>query len=186
MKVKLAVAMGSILLLGACASTSSEYYASVQHANEQRAQVEIARAQAEVERLKALQNIAYSGDETARTAAVMALAISGSNNTSQSGSTGMVAPRQPESAGDTALRWASVLLPTLTNVYGINRNSAIQGQQIEANKDISIHSNETMLGFGRLAAGQQVPIIGGPDERLIYPVNPIVGQEGDVLLYPEQ
>lgn len=33
---------------------------------------------------------------------------------------------------DRALQWASILVPAITNIYGINRNAAISMQQIEA------------------------------------------------------
>jgi len=181
----------SFLLVG-CASTSSEYYSSIQHANEQRAKVEIARANAELERVKALQSFAYSEDGSSSTAAVMALALSGSNSSSSRGSTqtGMVSPRKPESKSDTALRWASVLVPGLTNLYGINRNAAVSMQQIDANREMSIHDNNTMLGFGRLTAGQEAPIVGNSDDVLLYPRNPadevIVGTEDDRLIFPTE
>jgi hypothetical protein len=188
----------SFLLVG-CASTSSEYYSSVQHANEQRAKVEIARAEAELERLKALQSFAYSDDGSSSTAAVMALALTGSDSSSSRGAdqSDMVSPRKPE----IALRWASVLVPSLTNLYGINRNTAVDMQQIdrnaavnmqriEADRDMSMHDNETMLGFGRLSAGKEAPIVGDSDDVLLYPRNPadevIVGTEDDQLIYPTQ
>lgn len=181
----------SFLLIG-CASTSSEYYSSIQHANEQRAKVEIARAEAELERVKALQSFAYSDDGSSSTAAVMALALTGSDSSSSRGAdqSSMVSPRQPESRSDTALRWASVLVPSLTNIYGINRNAAVNMQRIEADRQLSIHNNETMLGFGRLTAGQEAPIVGDSDDVLLYPRNPadevIVGTEDDQLIFPTE
>lgn len=181
----------SFLLVG-CASTSSEYYSSVQRANEQRAKVEIARAEAELERVKALRSFAYSDDGSSSTAAVMALALTGSDSSSSRGSkqSDMVAPRQPESKSDTALRWASVLVPSLTHLYGINRNAAVNMQRIEADRQLSIHDNETMLGFGRLTAGQEAPIVGDSDDVLLYPRNPadevIVGTEDDQLIFPTE
>lgn len=186
------VIAGSSFLLIGCASTSSEYYSSIQHANEQRAKVEIARAEAELERVKALQSFAYSDDGSSSTAAVMALALTGSDSSSSRGAdqSSMVAPRQPESRSDTALRWASVLVPSLTNIYGINRNAAVNMQRIEADRQLSIHNNETMLGFGRLTAGQEAPIVGDSDDVLLYPRNPadevIVGTEDDQLIFPTE
>lgn len=186
-KMKLIGMAGTLVFLVGCAS-NAEYYAAIQHANEQNAQIEIARAQAESERMKALQSIAFSGDETAQTAAIMGLTFAGQQSGGSGGQgTGSVAPRQPESTGDTVLRWASVLLPSLTNLYAIDRSTAVQRDQISANRDVSINTNETMLGFGHLAAGKDAPIIGGNDERLIFPVNPdsvVVGGPDDVVLNP--
>jgi len=188
MKRSIFVSAPLILLVG-CANGNVEYYEAVSKMNEQRAQVQIAQAQAETERVKALQTIAYSGDDSSRTAAVMALTFAGMSNDESSDESTIVKPQQPESNGDIALRWASVLVPSLTNLYGINRNAAIQQQQIAANRDTKIHDNETMLGFGRLTAGQEAPIVGGQEDVLLYPRNPadeaIVGTEDDVLLLPQ-
>jgi len=97
-KMKLIGMAGTLVFLVGCAS-NAEYYAAIQHANEQNAQIEIARAQAETERMKALQSIAFSGDETAQTAAVMGLTFAGQQSGGSGQGTGSVAPRQPESTG---------------------------------------------------------------------------------------
>lgn len=183
------VAIAPLVFLVGCASSSTEYYDAVNRMNEQRTQIEIARANAESERIKALQSVVYAGDSSSQTAAVMALAFAGTGNESANEGA-LVMPRQPESRGDIALKWASVLVPSLTNLYGINRNTAVRMEQIESNRELSIHNNETMLGFGRLAVGQEAPIVGTSEDRLIYPRNPadevIVGTEEDVLIFPTQ
>lgn len=185
MKLKIFALMGAALMLVGCAGTSVEYYEAVKHANEQRARVELAKAQSEAERMKSLQAFAYSEDETARTAAVMALSFAGMNGGGgDRAEEGMVNPEEPVDKGEVALRWASVLVPSLTNVYAINQNTSVQKRQISANRDISINTNETMLGFGRLTAGQEAPIVGGQDDVLLYPREPIVGDQDDVLLFP--
>jgi len=176
-----------LMFLVGCASTS-EYYESVQHANDSRSKVELAKAQAEVERIRALQNISQNGDPSAQTAAVMALALTGQQSGS-SNSSDTVTPRQPRSGQEIALDWAGVLIPGVTTLYGINRNSAVREQQINANRDVSINSNRTMLGFGQLAAGNEATIVGNGDDRVLTPRNPadeaIVGTEDDVLLLPQ-
>lgn len=184
MKKAIIIGITFVFLVG-CAS-NQPYYESVNHANETAARIELARAQAEVERMKVLQSIAQTGDETSRTAAVMALAFGGQQGGSQQ-STSISNPQRAPDAGEQALRWAGVLAPSLTMLYGINRNAAVQMEQIDANREISIHSNDTMLGFGRLAAGQEAPVIGGKDDRLLFPVDEnatIIGTEDDVLLSP--
>lgn len=184
----LGIAGGLVILVG-CA-TNDAYYAAIQHANEQNARIELARAHAEAERLDALRSMAISGDETSRTAAIMGLSFAGQTAGGSSGggsAAGIAAPRAPESPGDTALRWASVVLPSVTNLYGINRNAAIQSDQISANRDIAINTNETMLGFGHLATDRDIPITGGNDERLIFPTDPdavVIGDENDQVLNP--
>lgn len=190
MKIKAIAIMGVALLVAGCAGSSAEYYAAVQHANEQRAKVELAKAEAEVARMEALKSFAYSDDAGARSAAVMGITFAGAQGGGQQGSSSMTQPRQPESNSDVALKWASVLVPSLTNIYGINRNAAVNMQRIEADRQLSIHDNETMLGFGRLTAGQEAPIVGDSDDVLLYPRNPadevIVGTEDDRLIFPTQ
>lgn len=191
MKIKAIAIMGVALLVAGCAGSSAEYYAAVQHANEQRAKVELAKAEAEMARMEALKSFAYSDDPGARSAAVMGITFAGNQGGGQQqGADGMTQPRQPESNSDTALRWASVLLPSLTNIYGINRNAAVNMQRIEADRQLSIHDNETMLGFGRLTAGKEAPIVGDSDDVLLYPRNPadevIVGTEDDQLIFPTE
>jgi len=183
MKIKSIAVLGLAILVVGCAGSSAEYYAAIQHANEQRAAVELAKAEAESARMEALKSFAYSDDAAARSAAVMGITFAGNQNDSKNnGSTGMVMPRQPESTGDTVLKWASVLVPSLTNLYGINRNSAVQMKQIDADREMSIHDNDTMLGFGRLAADKEAPIVNDQGDGVIYP---IVGDNEDELIFPE-
>ena len=172
-----------LMFLIGCASTS-EYYESVQHANDSRSKVELAKAQAEVERIRALQNISQNGDPSAQTAAVMALALTGQQSNGDSDSSRTVAPEKPRSAGDTAFRWATLLVPSLTTLYAVDQAATTRQQQIQANRDVSINSNRTMLGFGQLAAGNEATIVGGEGDKVLTPTQPIVGDEDDVLLFP--
>jgi hypothetical protein len=148
----LAGAIGVLLLTG-CASDNYQQYARTQE------NIALARAEAEIARYKALEAIANSGDTTARVAAVIALQQGLPQNNS---------PRieQPTSTGDTALRWASVIVPSLTQIYGIGKSTDLAIVNSNNNKDISINTNQTMLGFGKLIVD---PIIGTSDDILLYP-----------------
>jgi hypothetical protein len=150
----LAGAIGVLALTG-CASNNYQQYAQTQE------NIAVARAEADIARYKALEAIANSGDTTARVAAVIALQ-QGAPQTNNS-------PRieQPASAGDTALRWASVVVPSLTQIYGIGKSTDLAIVNSNNNKDIAVNTNQTMLGFGKLI------------------VDPIVGTQDDVLLYPQ-
>ena len=153
-KTILAGAIGVLSLTG-CASNNYQQYARTQE------KIAVARSESEIARYQALEAIANSGDTTARVAAVMALqqgAPSSANSTKI---------EQPTSAGDTALRWAIVLIPSLTQFYNIGKTTDLAITNSNNNKDIAINSNETMLGFGKLI------------------VTPIVGTGTDVLLYPQ-
>jgi len=73
---------------------------------------------------------------------------------------------QPTSVGDTALKWASVLVPSLTQIYGIGKSTDLAITNSNNNKEIAINSNETMLGFGKLIVDQ---IVGTEESVLVYP-----------------
>jgi len=95
-------AIGCLALLTGCASSKeyASYLAAHQAAHE-------AKASAEKARYAAIAEIAKtSPDASARTAAVMALAMGKSE--------GQVAPPAPPQ--NEVLQWASVLVPTLTNI----------------------------------------------------------------------
>ena len=153
-KIILAGAVGVLALTG-CASNNYQQYVQAQE------NIATARAEADIARYKALEAIANRGDTTARVAAVIAL--------QQGAPQANTSPKleQPSSAGDTALRWASVLVPSLTQIYGIGKSTDLAIVNSNNNKEVAIHSNETMLGFGKLI------------------VDPIVGTEESVLVYPQ-
>ena len=150
----LAGAIAALALTGCGTTSNYQLYAQTQE------NIAVARAQADIERYKTLQAIANSGDTTARVAAVIAL---------QQGAQQSTSPKieQPASTGDTALRWASILVPSLTQFYSIGKSTDLAIVNSNNNKDIAINTNETMLGFGKLI------------------VDPIVGTETDVLIYPQ-
>jgi hypothetical protein len=73
---------------------------------------------------------------------------------------------------DKAMQWASILVPGLTNLYAINRNTMIQGKQIEAETQqygATLSTLGGIAGQGIEAAGK--PIIVGPSEGIsvLYP-----------------
>jgi hypothetical protein len=101
------LAAGLALFLTGCATNYDAYIKAVE-----------AQSAAETSRLVALTRIAESGDASAKSAAVMALALSGGK---------LQAVQPPRSV---ALEWASLLVPSLTNLYGIHVNAGVQKMQI--------------------------------------------------------
>jgi hypothetical protein len=93
------------LVLTGCATDMSKYY-----------EVQGKAIEADNNAVMGLAAAAATGNQ----GAIMALAL-------RQGSAGKIAPPQ-----DKALVWASVLIPSLTQLYGINRNSMVQVKQIEA------------------------------------------------------
>ncbi|NBO29604.1 MAG: hypothetical protein EBV10_10250, partial [Synechococcaceae bacterium WB6_1A_059] len=132
MKLKLLLLSAALLLAG-CASGPSSYqlYAETQKAIAQ------AHAVTETARFNALAEIAKNGDSAAKVAAVLSIQMGGgSNQRSQQ----QVAA--PETIADTALKWTSVLLPSFTQFYSINRNSAVAMRQSDNQAAIAISTNK--------------------------------------------
>ena len=127
------------LLMTGCATDMTKYYEVQQKAIEADNNVVMAMAAA-----------ASSGDK----GALMWLAMRKPQG-------GQIAPPQ-----DKALQWASILLPTVTNIYGINRNTRISLANINAETerfDATMGTLEGIATQGIDAAGQ-VPVIVAPSE----------------------
>jgi hypothetical protein len=147
-----------VLLLTGCATGTSDYerYTQAQEA------IAIARSQAEIARYKALEAIALKGDSGAGVAAAMGIAMGGGQNT---------VPRdgpmaQPRSTTDKLLPWASLLVPSLTQFYSIQKNA-----------EISITNSNNSLAAQKSSNGMIVDLVQGR-------IPPVIGTEDDVLLYP--
>jgi hypothetical protein len=130
---KLAIIAISVLTLSGC-TTSQDYqlYAQTQQ------KIAQANAMAETARYAALAEIAKTGDPGARVAAVMSLNMGAQNSNS---SRQQVEP--PRSFGDTALQWTSILLPSLTNIYGINANRQVAITQSNNATSVARSTNDT-------------------------------------------
>jgi hypothetical protein len=127
------------LLMTGCATDMSRYYAVQEKALE-----------ADKAAVMALAAAAASGNQ----GAIVALAL-------RQGQSGKIAPPQ-----DKALQWASVLVPAVTNIYGINRNTRISLANINAETerfDATMGTLEGIATQGIDAAGQ-VPVIVAPSE----------------------
>ena len=131
---KLAFITVALLALTGCA-TNKDYqmYAETQKSIAQ------ANAMAETARYAALAEIAKTGDPGARVAAVMSI------NFGAQGGNGprvqQVAP--PKTFGETALQWTSVLLPSLTNIYGITANRQVAITQSNNAAAVAKSTNDT-------------------------------------------
>jgi hypothetical protein len=120
-------------------------------------------AEADIARSNALKDIAASGDSAAKVAAVMSLQFSAQNSQRQQ------QIQAPSSMGDTMLKWASVLVPSLTQFYAIGKSADVAVVNSNNAKDVSVSTTRGMVDMGKLIGGKEVPVIGGPDDRLLYP-----------------
>lgn len=165
MKKLIALAIVSVALTG-CASKLGEYYVAVDNANSRKTEIEIARQATELARIQALSAAAISADPAARASAVMALALSGAASSAPSRDSVMVKPDAPRDPSDTVLKWASLLVPSLTQFYSIQQNAAI-----------AINSSNNALESQKSNNGMVVDLVQGR-------IDPVIGTEDDVLLYP--
>jgi hypothetical protein len=139
----------SILALTGCATDDYKRYSETQAA------IASARSNAEVARYQALAEIARSGDSTAKVAAVMSLQMGVGQGASQ--------PQQialPRTAGDVALQWASILLPSLTQVYGINANRQVAITQSNNQAAVAQNTNNTFATMNAAGHTSNVAISG--------------------------
>jgi hypothetical protein len=134
MKLRIAMIAATVMLLAGCA-TNKDYrlYAETQQ------KIAHAQAMSDTARYAALAEIAKTADPGARVAAVMSI-----NFGSQGGNgprVQQVAP--PKTFGETALQWTSVLLPSLTNIYGITANRQVAITQSNNAAAVAKSTNDT-------------------------------------------
>ena len=129
------------LSLTGCASNDYALYADSQ------ARVETARHQADAAKYRAMADIAASGTEAAKVAAVMAMTL-GQGGATQA--TRLQAPQASE-----ALQWASILVPSLTQVAGIAANARVAVAQSNNAARVAESTNGTLMG---IASKIQAPI----------------------------
>jgi hypothetical protein len=141
----LALAVCSVALTG-CA-TNSEYAA---YADAHKAQ-----AAAQTARFQALADIAKQGDTTAKVAAVMSLQMGGGQQNAQINA--------PKSWADHALQWTGLLLPTIGQVYTINKQTSLGMRQSDNATALGISTNNAFVGMASQiqAPAANVTTIGG-------------------------
>jgi hypothetical protein len=171
MKKLLALAIAVPLVLAGC-STPAAYYVAVDNANSRKTEIALAKEQTESARIQALTQLAATGDASARTAAVMALAFANMGQGKQA-NTDMVAPAKPDGAGDTMLKWTSVLLPSLTQFYAIGKNA-----------EVSIVNSNNSLEGQKSNNGMVVDLVQGRIPPVIGNRTGADGSTEDFLLYP--
>jgi hypothetical protein len=126
-------------------------------------------AAADIARANALRDIAASGDSASRVAAVMSLQFSAQTSQRQQ------QIQAPSSMGDTLLKWASVLVPSLTQFYAIGKSTDVAIVNSNNARAVSNTTTQGMVDMGKLIGGKEVPVIGTSEDRLLYP-EPLRGQ----------
>lgn len=120
------------LTLVGCAST--EQYQAYTAAHQ-------AYAEAEAEKYRALAAMARQSDPTAKAIAAVMLG----------GGAGGTAPRaqiaMPESTGDKFLKWTSVLMPAVTQMYVANQSAGVAINQSNNAASTAISTNNAFVGI---------------------------------------
>jgi hypothetical protein len=133
---RIAIILCAFALTG-CATKEYQAYAEVHKA----------QAAAQTARFQALADIARQGDTTAKVAAVMSLQMGGGGQQNQ-----QVAA--PKSWSDHALQWTGLLLPTIGQIYTINKQTGLGMRQSDNATALGISTN---AAFVNMASKIQAP-----------------------------
>ena len=135
--LKVVTLLVTILMVG-CATGGTEYYDAMRRAAEAQAAVSEAR-------YDALSKLALSGDSGAASAAVMAIALTRDDT---------IVPQFIESD---ALKWAQVMVPSMTTLGGLWFQSDLAKTQSNNSKDIQLASFESQQA---IQLGTQATYVG--------------------------
>jgi len=143
--MKLIAPLIAVLSLTGCATAEYQAYADAHKA----------QAAAQTARYQALADIAKQGDTTAKVAAVMSLQMGGVQQNTQINA--------PKSWADYALQWTGLLLPTVGQIYTINKQTTLGMRQSDNATAVAVSTNNAFVGIaGKIQApAANVTTIGG-------------------------
>ena len=156
--IKLAATLAVLSLVG-CASTDYTKYSETQ--------VAIARYKAEAEKARyaVLTEIVKKGDPTASVAAVMSMQMGmGAGNQDQR----LEAPRN---SGDDALKWASLLLPTAVQGFGIYSNAKVATTQSNNATTTALSTNNTFASIANTGSNNQAAMASNATAGMVSVAN---------------
>jgi hypothetical protein len=134
--MKLIAIILTALALTGCATAEYQAYADAHKS----------QAAAQTARYQALAEIAKQGDTTAKVAAVMSLQMGG-----QQQQASQIAA--PKSWADYALQWTGLLLPTIGQVYSINKQTSLGIAQSNNATTLGVSTNAAFVGLaGKIQA----------------------------------
>jgi hypothetical protein len=124
----LALAVCALSLTG-CATKEYQAYADAHKA----------QAAAQTARYQALADIAKQGDTTAKVAAVMSLQMGSAQQNTQINA--------PRNWADYALQWTGLLLPTIGQIYTINKQTSLGMRQSDNATALGVSTNAAFVGI---------------------------------------
>jgi hypothetical protein len=139
------IAILCALSLTGCATAEYQAYADAHKA----------QAAAQTARYQALAEIAKQGDTTAKVAAVMSLQMGGGQQNAQINA--------PKNWADYAMQWTGLLLPTVGQIYTINKQTTLGMRQSDNATAVAVSTNSAFVGIaGKIQApAANVTTIGG-------------------------
>jgi hypothetical protein len=143
--MKLIAPMIAVLSLTGCATGQYQAYAEAHKA----------QAAAQAARYQALADIAKQGDTTAKVAAVISLNAGSAPQSAQIAA--------PKSWADYALQWTGLLLPTVGQIYTINKQTSLGMRQSDNATAVAVSTNNAFVGIASKiqAPAANVTTIGG-------------------------
>jgi hypothetical protein len=127
--MKLIAPMIAVLSLTGCATQEYAAYADAHKA----------QAAAQTARYQALADIARQGDTTAKVAAVMSLQMGSAQQGTQINA--------PKNWADYALQWTGLLLPTVGQVYMVNKQTSLGMRQSDNSTAVAVSTNAAFVGI---------------------------------------
>jgi len=153
--IKLAIPLAVLALVG-CSSTSDyQKYSETQ--------VAIARYKAEADKAKyqVLAEVVKKGDPAASVAAVMSMQMGFSGGGQEQK---IDAPR---SSGDDAFKWASLLLPTVVQGFGIYENAKVATTQSNNATATAINTNGTFASIANTGSNNQAAMAANANAGIV-------------------
>jgi hypothetical protein len=143
--MKLIATLICALSLTGCATAEYQAYAEAHKA----------QAAAQTARFQALADIARQGDTTAKVAAVMSLQMGGGQQSTQIAT--------PKNWADYAMQWTGLLLPTVGQIYTINKQTSLGMRQSDNATAVAVSTNQAFVGIASQiqAPAANVTTIGG-------------------------
>jgi len=153
---RILLATAAALTLTACATNKDAYYKAI-------AAREARQAEQELRADTAIAQMAASGDAQAKGMAIMHFAMKASN--AKQSQQHIAAPK---TITDQLLPWASILVPSVVQMYGIQQQTRVQLNSSNNALEGKLADNDMITD---LVHGRE-PIIGTADDVLLYPVTP--------------
>jgi hypothetical protein len=152
--VKFIATLAAALTLTACATGNDAYYTAI-------AEREKRQAEQELRADTAIAQMASGGDAQAKGMAIMYFAqkASGAKASQQ-------AIAAPKSTAEAILPWASLIIPSLTQLYTIQQSTSVQLRQSDNALAGKKDDNDMIVD---LVQGRITPIVGNEDDVLLYP-----------------